>query len=113
MIPTPPETPGDHDLKRLRTLYRALGDETRLRVIGLPRSVPVFIGDLVKGAIAASLPLLYSDDPWARAAGGLAAAAPGHAVNLFEVSAVGADGGVPGVAPGQLHAAAVTGVRQH
>src|ERR671918_385476 len=25
----------DHDLRRLRTLYRALGDETRLRVIGL------------------------------------------------------------------------------
>jgi DNA-binding transcriptional ArsR family regulator len=24
-----------HDLRRLRTLYRALGDETRLRVIGL------------------------------------------------------------------------------
>ena len=35
MIPTPPETPGDHDLRRLRTLYRALGDETRLRIIGL------------------------------------------------------------------------------
>lgn len=26
---------GEQDLKRLRTLYRALGDETRLRVIGL------------------------------------------------------------------------------
>ena len=35
MIPTPSETPGDHDLRRLRTLYRALGDETRLRIIGL------------------------------------------------------------------------------
>ncbi len=30
-----PETPGEHDLRRLRTLYRALGDETRLRVIAL------------------------------------------------------------------------------
>ncbi len=30
-----PETPGTIDLRRLRTLYRALGDETRLRVIGL------------------------------------------------------------------------------
>jgi DNA-binding transcriptional ArsR family regulator len=35
VIPTQPETPGDHDLRRLRTLYRALGDETRLRIIGL------------------------------------------------------------------------------
>ncbi|MEA2650432.1 MAG: ArsR family transcriptional regulator, arsenate/arsenite/antimonite-responsive transcriptional [Chloroflexota bacterium] len=31
----PPETPVEHDLRRLRTLYRALGDETRLRIIGL------------------------------------------------------------------------------
>ena len=30
-----PSTPGEADLRRLRTLYRALGDETRLRVIGL------------------------------------------------------------------------------
>jgi DNA-binding transcriptional ArsR family regulator len=29
------DTPAEHDLRRLRTLYRALGDETRLRVIGL------------------------------------------------------------------------------
>ena len=29
------DAPGDHDLRRLRALYRALGDETRLRVIGL------------------------------------------------------------------------------
>ena len=34
MNPVPP-TPGETDLRRLRTLYRALGDETRLRVIGL------------------------------------------------------------------------------
>lgn len=32
---TPPDTPADHDLRRLRALYRALGDETRLRIIGL------------------------------------------------------------------------------
>jgi DNA-binding transcriptional ArsR family regulator len=31
----PHETGGERDLRRLRTLYRALGDETRLRVIGL------------------------------------------------------------------------------
>ena len=30
-----PTSPGEADLRRLRTLYRALGDETRLRVIGL------------------------------------------------------------------------------
>ncbi len=29
------ELPAHRDLRRLRTLYRALGDETRLRVIGL------------------------------------------------------------------------------
>ena len=31
----PTEAPADRDLRRLRTLYRALGDETRLRIIGL------------------------------------------------------------------------------
>jgi DNA-binding transcriptional ArsR family regulator len=30
-----PEPPAHRDLRRLRTLYRALGDETRLRVIAL------------------------------------------------------------------------------
>ena len=34
-MPSTPETFGDHDLRLLRTLYRALGDETRLRIIGL------------------------------------------------------------------------------
>lgn len=29
------DTGAERDLRRLRTLYRALGDETRLRVIGL------------------------------------------------------------------------------
>ena len=29
------ETPGERDLRRLRVFYRALGDETRLRIIGL------------------------------------------------------------------------------
>lgn len=29
------ESAGERELRRLRTLYRALGDETRLRVIGL------------------------------------------------------------------------------
>lgn len=35
MIPSPPDSAGAQDVRRLRTLYRALGDETRLRVIGL------------------------------------------------------------------------------
>ena len=35
MMNPAPETAADRDLRRLRTLYRALGDETRLRVIGL------------------------------------------------------------------------------
>ena len=35
MINAPSDTPAERDLRRLRTLYRALGDETRLRVIGL------------------------------------------------------------------------------
>lgn len=29
------ELPAERDLRRLRTLYRALGDDTRLRIIGL------------------------------------------------------------------------------
>jgi DNA-binding transcriptional ArsR family regulator len=29
------ETPGERDLRRLRVFYKALGDETRLRIIGL------------------------------------------------------------------------------
>jgi glycerol-3-phosphate acyltransferase PlsY len=58
------------------------GFTNSLRVLGLRRSVPVFLGDLAKGAIAASLPLVYSDDPWARAAGGFAAVV-GHVWPVF------------------------------
>ncbi|MGH2428773.1 MAG: ArsR/SmtB family transcription factor [Candidatus Limnocylindria bacterium] len=43
----PPETAGEHDLRRLRALYRALGDETRLRVIGLLAEIgPVPVSEL-------------------------------------------------------------------
>lgn len=46
MNPTP-ETPAEHDLRRLRTLYRALGDETRLRMIGLLAEVgPMTVNEL-------------------------------------------------------------------
>jgi glycerol-3-phosphate acyltransferase PlsY len=58
------------------------GFTNTLRVMGLRRSAPVFLGDFAKGAAAALLPLLYTDDPWARAAGGLAAVA-GHVWPVF------------------------------
>jgi glycerol-3-phosphate acyltransferase PlsY len=53
-----------------------------LRVLGLKRSAPVFAGDFTKGLAAALLPLLYTDDPWARAIGGLAAVI-GHVWPVF------------------------------
>ena len=58
------------------------GFTNSLRVLGLKRSLPVFLGDFAKGLAAALLPLLYSDDPWAQVAGGLAAVA-GHVWPLF------------------------------
>jgi glycerol-3-phosphate acyltransferase PlsY len=58
------------------------GFTNSLRVLGLRRSLPVFVGDFAKGAAAALLPLLYTDDPWARAAGGLAAVV-GHVWPVF------------------------------
>jgi len=53
-----PETPGEHDLRRLRTLYRALGDETRLRMIGLLAEVgPMPVNEL-SARVAMSQPLI-------------------------------------------------------
>jgi acyl phosphate:glycerol-3-phosphate acyltransferase len=49
------------------------GFTNTLRVLGLRKSAVVFLGDLVKGMAAALLPLVYTDEPWARALGGLAA----------------------------------------
>ena len=44
---TPPETAGEQDVRRLRVLYRALGDETRLRAIGLLAEIgPMPVGEL-------------------------------------------------------------------
>ena len=58
MIPTTPETPGERDLRRLRTLYRALGDETRLRVIGILAEVgPMPVGEL-SSRVGLSQPLI-------------------------------------------------------
>jgi len=58
------------------------GFTNSLRILGLRRSLPVFIGDYGKGLAAALLPFLWSDDPWARAIGGLAAVC-GHVWPLF------------------------------
>ncbi len=58
------------------------GFTNTLRVLGLRRSVPVFVGDFGKGFLAAMLPLLWTDDPWARALGGLAAVV-GHVWPVF------------------------------
>ena len=49
------------------------GFTNTLRVLGLQRSLLVFGGDFGKGAAATLLPLLYTDDAWVRAFGGLAA----------------------------------------
>jgi DNA-binding transcriptional ArsR family regulator len=47
VIPPLPETPAEQDIRRLRVLYRALGDETRLRVIGLLAEIgPMPVGEL-------------------------------------------------------------------
>lgn len=58
------------------------GFTNSLRVLGLRRALPVLAGDLGKGLAAALLPLLYTDDAWARAAGGLAAVC-GHVWPLW------------------------------
>ncbi len=58
VIQTTPETPGERDLRRLRTLYRALGDETRLRVIGIIAEVgPLPVGEL-SSRVGLSQPLI-------------------------------------------------------
>lgn len=58
------------------------GFTNSLRVLGLKRAIPVFAGDFLKGVTAALLPLLWTDDPWAQAIGGLAAVI-GHVWPLF------------------------------
>jgi len=52
------ESPALRDLRRLRTLYRALGDETRLRVIGmLAEFGPMPVTEL-SSRVALSQPLI-------------------------------------------------------
>ena len=58
MIPPPQDTAAEQDLRRLRTLYRALGDETRLRVIGILAEVgPLAVGEL-SSRVGLSQPLI-------------------------------------------------------
>lgn len=52
------DSPIDQDLRRLRTLYRALGDETRLRIVGLlAESGPMTVNALSAG-VSLSQPLI-------------------------------------------------------
>ena len=52
------ETPAEQDLRRLRTLYRALGDATRLRVIGLLAEIgPMPVNEL-SSRVVLSQPLI-------------------------------------------------------
>ena len=53
-----PETPADHDLRRLRVLYRALGDETRLRVIGLLAELGPMPVNVLSVRVGLSQPLI-------------------------------------------------------
>jgi DNA-binding transcriptional ArsR family regulator len=53
-----PETSAERDLRRLRTLYRALGDETRLRIISLlAEHGPMPVNEL-SARVALSQPLI-------------------------------------------------------
>ena len=53
-----PESAGEHDLRRLRTLYRALGDETRLRIVGLLAEIgPMPVNEL-SSRVGLSQPLI-------------------------------------------------------
>ena len=53
-----PETAAEHDLRRLRTLYRALGDETRLHMIGLLAEIGPMPVNQLSNAVGLSQPLI-------------------------------------------------------
>jgi DNA-binding transcriptional ArsR family regulator len=53
-----PATPAEHDLRRLRTLYRALGDETRLRMVGLLAEAGPLTVNALSGEVGLSQPLI-------------------------------------------------------
>ena len=52
------ETPVEHDLRRLRTLYRALGDQTRLRMIGLLAEIGPMPVNRLSEEVGMSQPLI-------------------------------------------------------
>jgi ArsR family transcriptional regulator, lead/cadmium/zinc/bismuth-responsive transcriptional repressor len=52
------ESPADQDLRRLRVLYRALGDETRLRVIGLLAEIGPMPVNVLSAKVGLSQPLI-------------------------------------------------------
>ena len=54
----PRETRADRDLRRLRTLYRALGDETRLRIIGLLAELGPMPVNALSAHVGLSQPLI-------------------------------------------------------
>jgi DNA-binding transcriptional ArsR family regulator len=54
----PHETGGNRDIRRLRTLYRALGDETRLRVIGLLAELGPMPVNALSAQVGLSQPLI-------------------------------------------------------
>jgi DNA-binding transcriptional ArsR family regulator len=54
----PPESAAEHDLRRLRILYRALGDETRLRVIGLLAEIGPMPVNVLSARVGLSQPLI-------------------------------------------------------
>ena len=54
----PRETSAERDLRRLRTLYRALGDETRLRIIGLLAEIGPLPVNALSARVGLSQPLI-------------------------------------------------------
>lgn len=54
----PHETSGERDLRRLRVLYRALGDETRLRIIGLLAKLGPMPVNQLSARVGLSQPLI-------------------------------------------------------
>jgi DNA-binding transcriptional ArsR family regulator len=54
----PIESSGERDLRRLRILYRALGDETRLRVIGLLAELGPMPVNQLSARVGLSQPLI-------------------------------------------------------
>jgi DNA-binding transcriptional ArsR family regulator len=54
----PRETGAERDLRRLRTFYRALGDETRLRIIGLLAEIGPLPVNALSARVGLSQPLI-------------------------------------------------------